>query len=543
MANEIGNYIFEDIYNLQGEEAGLKALYFQNEFYTFKELGSFVDYLAGKFLELGIKKGDHVALLGMNSINWIASFFALTKIGAISTLLNFISRHNELVRSITFTDCKFIVYGKYVAEAKDPDDLSKLLKDCKIGESHSFSIKPKDLNPREILLAGPYPHIESAYPREEESKRTSYIVFTTGTTAEPKGVMLSEYGLLNNIYHNLYKLDGPKTKSCMCLLPLFHCFGLLIATGFLAYRKTVYLNEMSDPVDVFNDFRRHKVGFYASVGIIFDKLARTPFFWILGKKRFTHCIVGGGFTSEKEFKFLERKYGKGKFLNGYGQSEASPLISLVMPDSPASKQRESVGIPMDDLEIKTFDAASKLVQDPTVPGEILVKGYNVCNGYYKLPVTKQPIDEQGYLHTGDLGYIDKDGYLVLTGRCKDIIIRKGENISAKEVEKAFEPYKEFTSVRVMGFPSLTDGETVIAVVELPKKPLHFHESHYIQELHKVLPSLKIPSHIVYFPSFPLAANGKLDERTLREWVEDKLNRIVDPKLYKEIRRIQKNLRK
>ena len=543
MAHEISFYTFEDLYSLKGDEAKRNAIYFQDEYYTFEELSSFVDYLAGHFLEMGIKKDDHVALLGMNSFNWVASFFALIKIGATVTLLNYISRHADLVRSITFTDCNFIIHGKYVAESKDPGDFAKLLKDCEIEESHAYSIKTMDLKPKEILKNASIPHIESAYPREEESKRTSYIVFTTGTTAEPKAVMLSEYGMLNTIFHNLYRLDGPKTKSCFCLLPAFHCFGLLIINGFLAFKKTVYLNEMSSPLAIYQDFRKHKTGFYASVNIIFDKLARAPGFWNMSKKRFMNCIVGGGFTSARQFRFLEKKYGKGKFLNGYGQSEASPLISLVYPGSPASKQRETVGTPMDDIEIKTYDLASKKYLDPKEPGEILVKGYNLCNGYYKLPKDKQPIDENGYLHTGDLGYIDEDGFLVLTGRCKDIIIRKGENISAKEVEKAFEPYKEFTKVRVMGFPSLIDGEYVIAVVELPKKPLHFHESYYIKELHAVLPSLKIPSHIVYFPAFPLTANGKVDERTLREWAEDKLHRIVDPKIYKEIKVIQKALKK
>lgn len=113
---------------------------------------------------------------------------------------------------------------------------------------------------------------------------------------------------------------------------------------------------------------------------------------------------------------------------------------------------------LDDIEFVVQDPISKKSLSSNEIGEILIKGYNICNGYYKIPNEKQPFDNDGYLHTGDLGYIDEDKYLVLTGRLKDIIIRKGENISPAEIEKAFEKYKEFTKVRVIGIPSLTYGE-------------------------------------------------------------------------------------
>ena len=153
---------------------------------------------------------------------------------------------------------------------------------------------------------------------------------------------------------------------------------------------------------------------------------------------------------------MEKKYGKGKFLNGYGQTECSPLISFVYPDSPKDKMKKTVGKILDDIEFAIQDPISKKLLSSNETGEILIKGYNTCNGYYKIPNEKQPFDNDGYLHTGDLGYIDEDKYLILTGRLKDIIVRRGENISPAEIEKAFEKYKEFTKVRVIGVPSLTD---------------------------------------------------------------------------------------
>lgn len=238
---------------------------------------------------------------------------------------------------------------------------------------------------------------------------------------------------------------------------------------------------------------------------------------------------------------MEKKYGKGKFLNGYGQTECSPLISFVYPDSPMDKRKNTVGKMLDDIEFVIQDPISKKILPSNETGEILIKGYNICNGYYKIPDEKQPFDNDGYLHTGDLGHIDEDKYLILTGRLKDIIVRRGENISPAEIEKAFEKYKEFTKVRVIGVPSLTDGETIIACVKTKINMTHLKEQQYLNDLHSILPSLKIPEQIICFKEFPLMASGKLDERKIREIVVDKLSHTINPKLAIKAYKMQKKL--
>ena len=253
-------------------------------------------------------------------------------------------------------------------------------------------------------------------------------------------------------------------------------------------------------------------------------------FGYIGGSFVKHAIVGGGFTSEKAYKFLEKKYGKGKFLNGYGQTECSPLISFVYPDSPIDKRKKTVGKMLDDIEFVIQDPISKKILSSNETGEILIKGYNTCNGYYKIPNEKQPFDNDGYLHTGDLGYIDEEKYLILIGRLKNIIVRKGENISPAEIEKAFEKYKEFTKVRVIGIPSLTDGETIIACVETKIHMTHLKEQQYLNDLHSILPSLKIPEYIICFEEFPLMASGKLDEGKIKEIVEEKLSPYYKSKI-------------
>ena len=511
---KIDNYLFEDIYKLDDEKSNTIGLYFQKNSFTFKEIEKCVDYFAKLLKDKGVKKGDHVGLLSMNCYNWMIAFYAIIKVGAVAVLLNYMARHDTLVDLIKSTDCKFLVYGRYTALVKQQRELSKLLQEVDIPRERAISIRFRHLNFKEILQKKEIEPFKSPYSREEDSKRTSFIIFTTGTTAKPKAACLSQYGMMNVIYLNFACLDAEFSQKFMCLLPLFHCFGLLVVNAYMAFQRTVYINALDDKKKIYKDFIFNRCGGSASVSIIFDKLAKAPFWW-LHKARFVkHAIVGGGFTSSQQFEFLQKKFPKTRFMNGYGQTECSPMISLVYPDAPIEKQRTTVGIPMKGIELKFMDPKTKKFVKDGEPGEILVKGYNVFNGYYKMD--NQPFDKDGYLHTGDLGYLDKDGYLVLSGRLKDIIIRKGENISPKEIEAELSKFKEFGQVRVLGFPSIDEGEFIIGCVELLKKPLHFDETKYLKEMAKTLPSIKIPSHIVYTKKFPLTANGKLDEMKLRE---------------------------
>ena len=528
MAKE-GFYLFEDVYKAGNGKHKYPAIHFKGVDYSYEEIRKSVDYLCQQLTKMGVKKDDHVALLSLNGYNWLIAYFAIIKVGAVAVLLNYMGRHNTLVDALRSTDCHYLCAGRYSAFIKDETEFPRLQKDAEIPPERTLLIDEGNLNFKEILPKAKVEPFVSPYPRKQDSKRTSFIIFTTGTSAKPKACMLSQYGLMNLIYINLCRLDPVFPRKFMCLLPLFHSFGLLVTIGYLAYKRTVYLSALDDKREIYREFTKNKCGDYAGIAIVFDKLARAPLWWLHRGRFVKHCILGGGFTSEYEMAFLERKYGKNKFLNGYGQTECSPLISLVYPDAPKEKQRTTVGTPMEGIELAFMDPNTKEMLPNGEKGEILVKGYNVFNGYYNLPKESQPFDENGYLHTGDLGYLDKDGYLVLTGRIKDIIIRKGENISPKEIEAELRKFPEFGNVRVLGFPSPDEGEYIIACVELLKKPPHFSEKKYFEELRKTLPSVKIPTHIIYMKRFPLSANGKIDEVVLREVCMRKMTVFLDDK--------------
>ena len=236
-------------------------------------------YFANILLKMGVKKDDHVAILSMNSFNWIASFYAVIKIGAVAILINYISRHDDIVKAINFTDCKYLLYGKYFAFEKNENEFDKLLADTNIDVKNTLSIKHSDLEPKNFLNDN-IEKVNNVYERDEDSKRTSFIIFTTGTTSEPKAVKLSQFGILNHIYHNLYRLNELASDKFMCLLPMFHCFGLLVVNAYLSFYRIVYLNEMSNALGVYKEFIHAKCGDSASIGYIYDKIARAPGFWI-----------------------------------------------------------------------------------------------------------------------------------------------------------------------------------------------------------------------------------------------------------------------
>ena len=279
MNKEINNYIFSDVYEVSEEYSEKIAICFEKKKYNYDELSRSVDYFANILLKMGVKKDDHVAILSMNSFNWIASFYAVIKVGAVAVLINYISRHDDIVKAINFTDCKYLLYGKYIAFEKNEDEFNELLADTNIDVKNTLSIKHSNIEPKNFLNNN-IEKVSSTYARDEDSKRTSFIIFTTGTTSEPKAVELSQFGILNHIYHNLFKLNEVASDKVMCLLPMFHCFGLLVVNAYLSFNRIVYINEMSNAIGVYKEFIRSKCGDCASVGYIYDKIARAPSFWI-----------------------------------------------------------------------------------------------------------------------------------------------------------------------------------------------------------------------------------------------------------------------
>ena len=197
----------------------------------------------------------------------------------------------------------------------------------------------------------------------------------------------------------------------------------------------------------------------------------------------------------------------------YGLSEMAP-VSVTLYDDTEEHILHTVGKQVENISIKIIDPGSGRECAPGEPGEILVQGFNLMTGYYKVPISDQAIDDKGYLHTGDMGFLDEDGYLTLSGRYKELIIRGGENIMPSEVEAAVSELDIIDNVKVIGVPSDFFGEEVCACIKL-KQGASFDETAVKEELLKRIAKYKVPSHFVLYDEFPMLGSGKIDGVTLK----------------------------
>ena len=241
------------------------------------------------------------------------------------------------------------------------------------------------------------------------------------------------------------------------------------------------------------------------------------------------CMIAGGMSTPVQMMRLELQYANATFINMYGQSEAAPL-TMVRPSDMVEKRAQTVGQAIEGMDIRISDGKGGFLPQGEI-GEVVARGGNLMNGYDKLPSDKQPIDENGWLHTGDLGYLDADGYLHLSGRIKDVIIRGGENISPSEIESALNQMENIREAKVMGAPHPIYGESVEACVTMTDGGKSFDQEALKAALRRVIARFKVPSHIFLYDSFPLNVNGKLDQRTLHADMLTRLRRLaVDEEL-------------
>ena len=323
--------------------------------------------------------------------------------------------------------------------------------------------------------------------------------------------------------------DGHAGLSICVSVPLFHILGLMMAYAYLSRGATVCLPVDYKADTLIREIGTHRISDMAAVGAIYLELADAEKFGESVAPHLRLCIIAGGMSTPVQMMRLELDYSNATFLNMYGQTEAAPL-TLVSPNDMVEKRAQTVGKAIPGLDIRISDGRGNFLPEGEI-GEVVARGPNLMLGYYGLPRDKQSVDEDGWLHTGDQGYFDADRYLHLSGRIKDIIIRGGENISPSEIESALNQIANIREAKVMGAPHPIYGESVEACITMRDGGVSFDEGALKTLLRSKIARFKIPSHIFLYDSFPLNVNGKLDQRTLRTNMLNRLRRLeVDEEL-------------
>ena len=483
-----------------------EAIVYNDMGYTWRDIDYLTDHAAQYFINRNVKKGCNVGLWGANSIEWIVAFSGLARIGAIPVLINTHYTINELRRTVEYADIKLLCFSP--SEGRGTPDCGADTVDLSAGFIDLI---------KEAALTNEL----QAMKDDVRPDDTFAILFTSGTTSMAKGVMLSHNGMLkvaedaSNIMH-----WGESDTNCMAL-PLFHCFGL--STGFLsaiACGSRMIMCKSTRSQEILDTILKYGCTILNGVPTTFFALARNLSNNPRKISTLKSGFIAGAAISYEDYKAICEAIGMEKLQMSYGQTESSPSITFSDYDDDPELKAKSVGVAIPDVELAVFDihTGEKLPTGQT--GEIRIRGYNVMQGYYKLPEeTAKTIDADRWLHTGDLGSLDEKGNLYFKGRIKELIIRGGENISPREIENFIREYPGVSQVKVIGIPAPIVQERIVACI-IPQPGRSVDTEGLDDFLRHNLAKYKIPEKYMYMNEFPLTAAGKISLKDLTQLVEE-----------------------
>lgn len=503
--------------------------------YTYREFNARVDNLAKGMLTLGIGKGDHVGIWATNVPDWLTVFYATARIGAVLVTVNTSYRPAELEYVMQQSDMKalFLIDGYRDTDyVQAVHDLVPELKSMPKGSLQSARFPFL----KQVVYIGPRQHqgmlgIEEVMElapavSDGELERiqnsldphdTVNMQYTSGTTGFPKGVMLSHYGIINN-GRSIGERQRFTGNERLCLpVPLFHCFGITLGVmAVLTHGATVVPLETFDPLMVLAVIQKERCTAVYGVPTMFIAELTHPMFNMFDITSLRTGIMAGSPCPEPVMKQVMEKMYCHEITIVYGLTEASPGITQTRTDDPIHVRVATVGKAFDGVEIKIIDPESGATLPPGAHGELCSRGYNTMKGYYKMPQqTAEAISPDGWLRTGDQAVEDEEGYIRITGRLKDVIIRGGENIYPKEVEDFLRQIPEIRDVQIVAVPSEKYGEEAAAFVQL-----HENQSVDPGEIQDFcrgkIARYKIPKYIFFTDSYPMTASGKIQKFKLRE---------------------------
>ena len=480
------------------------ALIYEGSHFTYKELYNSILRLATGLQRLGIQKGDRVALMLPNIPMFPIAYYAIVRIGAIVVPINTMFREREIHYILEDSESSAIItWGNVLEEVgravEDIDSCSHLIV--------TGSNLPEEVVNLDTLLAENDADPEDFSAASEDS---AVILYTSGTTGRPKGAVLTHGNLASNAYASV--LIGQITSKDIFLgvLPFYHSFGQTVSmnAAFYAGARIVLLSKFN-PEDVLQAIDCEKVTIFAAVPTMLKMLVDydAPVPDLSSIRR----LLSGGSKLEKSLmEEFESKFGL-PIHEGYGLTEASPVVTF-NPEGFARKEG-SVGIPLRDIYVKIVDESGEELV-PGQEGEIVVRGPNVMKGYLNRPEATKEILRDGWLYTGDVGYLDEEGYLYIVDRKRDMIIKGGFNVYPREIEELLLHHPAIAEVAVVGVADPVQGEEVKAYVVL-KKGANVSSDEIIEYCLSQIARYKCPKYISFLQSLPKNALGRVQKHLLK----------------------------
>ena len=490
--------------------------------YTWGEVYTLTKKLADYLKEIGINKGSHVAIWMDNSIRWIVLFFALNELGAIPVLLNVAYKWRELEATMSTCDVEYIFYSPKYKSSDHMRTIRELNREQLPKFKEAFLVETTYLEKptREEVLKLRADINEKSYASTSED--VCSILFTSGTTGRARGAMLTHSNIVNNSLAIVTRLGwSEKDKHCF-VVPMYHCFGITV--GIMAAVHTgasIHLVRKFKPALVFETIEKYRCNIFNGVPTMFLAMRNSADKVNYDLSSMKGGLMAGSAILPNEYMEICQEFGMDYLNTAYGQTESSPAITVSCDADTKIIRSTTAGRILPDVEIKIRNAG-ELIGGSNV-GEIMTRGYHVMKGYYNMPEdTRRAIDEDGWLATGDLGYLDDEGYLHITGRIKDIIVRGGENISPAEIEQVICQLPWVKSVKIVGVPADIIQEEVVACI-IPKEKDAFDEAEVKVFVSSQLADYKVPRYVLQFEEFPMNSNGKVLSKDLSEQCKDIIN--------------------
>jgi len=502
---------------------------------TYRQFGDIVDKIAKGLMALGIKKGEKVAVWSTNIPYWVALQFATAKIGAVLLTVNTHYKKVEFNYLMKQSEAEnlFIIDG-----FRDTDFLQILYESVPELKTHQRGyLKSMELpHLKRVFFLGQAKHrgmytipetvslsimtSDEEYRERQDSLGPHDVVnmqYTSGTTGFPKGVMLSHHNIMNNgFWIGERQLLSEKDRLCLPV-PLFHCFGCVLGVlAAVTHGTTMVIIENFDPVQVMSAVEEERCTALYGVPTMFISILEHKLFNKFDYSSLRTGIMAGSPCPIEVMKLVMEKMYMRDITICYGLTEGSPVTNQTSVDDDVRHRVETVGRPLPGIEVKVVDPETYEPVPSGQPGEVICKGYNVMKGYYNMPKeTSDAIGPDGWLHTGDLGIIDEDDYLTITGRSKDMIIRGGENIYPREIEEYLYRMPEISDVQVVGVPSKKYGEEVGAFIIL-KEGQSLNEEDVKDFCRGQISRFKVPRFVFFVDSYPMTASGKIQKYKLVE---------------------------
>ena len=488
----------------------------QNYRATYEEFYEQTSQVAKAILHLGAKPGDRVGIWSPNRYEWVLLQYATARIGIILVNINPAYRTSELIFVLNQSQIKYM----FASLSFKTSNYKKMVDDAREFTSTLVDEVFFDENWDDFLKGATHISDEELqnYENQIQFDDPVNIQYTSGTTGFPKGVTLSHHNILNNGYFIGIRLHYTEKDRVCIPVPFYHCFGMVIGNlCCTAHGSTMVIpNDSFDPKLTLEVVEKEKCTSLYGVPTMFIATLHELDLKNYDLSSLRTGVMAGAVCPPEVMKRVENQMNMKEVTICYGMTETSPVSTQTKIGTPFEKQIHSVGTIHDHLEIKIINPETGKIVNRGENGELCTRGYSVMLKYWDNPeATHQVLDSARWMHTGDLAMMDEEGYIHISGRIKDLIIRGGENISPKEIEDFLYQYPNVLDAQVIGVPSEKFGEEVMAWIKV-REGFSLTEEELVNFCKGQIAHYKVPKYWKFVQEFPMTISGKVRKVEMRE---------------------------